>query len=42
MSRKEQGRITRDDHERVAVYDWMLDLDMNPDFGAWAEEMEQV
>lgn len=42
MSRKEQSKLTRDDVERVEIYDWALDTDMNPDFAIWAEEMETL
>jgi hypothetical protein len=31
--------MTRDNHERVDIYDWMLDLDMNEDWRLWAKEL---
>lgn len=42
MSRKEQSKLTRDDVERVEIYDWALDPEFNPDFGLWAEELETL
>ena len=39
MNRKEQSNLTRDDHERVDIYDWVLDLDMNEDWSLWAREL---
>ena len=41
MTRKEQNKITRETHERVEIYDWALDLDINEDFGQWLEELSE-
>lgn len=41
MTRKEQNKITRETHERVEIYDWALDPDMNEDFGRWHEELAE-
>lgn len=39
MNKREQNEITRDDVERVEIYDWALDLDMNKDWSLWAQEL---
>jgi|LakMenEpi03Aug12_release.lakeMendotaPanAssembly.Ray.scaffolds.fasta_scaffold07580_36 hypothetical protein len=39
MTPREQNKITREDHERVEIYDWSLDLDLNPDFRRWTEDI---
>lgn len=41
MSPREQNGWTRDDHERVEVYDWALDPDMNEDFARWERELSE-
>jgi hypothetical protein len=42
MTPREQNKKTREDHERLGVYDWALDLEINPDFAKWAEELSQA
>lgn len=39
MTKKEQNKWTRDDRERVEIYDWALDPDINPDFDRWLKEL---
>ena len=39
MTPREQNKLTRENHERVEIYDWSLDLDLNPDFTEWAEDI---
>ena len=28
-------------HEKVEIYDWALDTDMNPDFSLWEKEIKK-
>ncbi len=39
MTPKEQNKITRETHERVEIFDWALDPEMNEDFGQWLGEL---
>lgn len=41
MSSKKQNKITRADHERIEMYDWALDPEMNEDFTLWLEELNK-
>lgn len=41
MSPREHNKITRETHERVKIYDWALDPEMNEDFGQWSEELAE-
>ncbi len=36
---KNANKLTRENHEKVAIYDWALDLDLNPDWKLWQNEM---
>jgi hypothetical protein len=36
---KNANKLTRENHEKVAIYDWALDLDLNPDWKTWQNEM---
>jgi hypothetical protein len=38
-SMKRLNKLTREDHERVSIYDWALDLDMNSAWKLWQNEM---
>jgi hypothetical protein len=38
---KKSNKLTRETHERVEVYDWALDLDMNPDWQKWQNEINE-
>lgn len=38
---KKSNKLTRETHEKVSIYDWALDLDMNPDWQVWQNEINE-
>lgn len=42
MTPREQNRLSRENHERVEIFDWTLDIDLNEDFAKWAEELRRA
>ena len=38
---KKMNKLTRENHEKVSIYDWALDLDMNPDWQKWQNEINE-
>jgi hypothetical protein len=42
MTPREQNRLNRENHERVEIFDWALDIDLNEVFTKWAEELRRA
>jgi hypothetical protein len=38
---KKLNKLTRENHEKVSVFDWALDLDMNADWQKWQNEINE-
>jgi hypothetical protein len=38
---KKLNKLTRENHEKASIYDWALDLDMNPDWQVWQNEINE-
>jgi hypothetical protein len=38
---KKSNKLTRENHEKVSVFDWALDLDMNADWQKWQNEINE-